>query len=347
MRDDKVRGAHFAVMIFVATQWQTLCLNTFASAFAKEHLEDITAGAESVEEANEWLLELFNFAIATVKRFSEFQLLYLAYPWRFCLLLDPAFRQSTLDDMAKEWTFLLKMEERHAQDLKKYPFCLMPHLRWHCYREIMTFCAERSWKFSKDVFDLVAAWFPEVVSTLGADAVFRCMRDAERDTCKNGETSPIQLQSVAIKALDGRYDSFETPKLNQHDYAGIAPGTFVKRSVFDSSRASASDTNVPNFNAMCKAETMSPHMITRKCLNLWRTLMQTEGLFHFGFNSFFCGVLFVKQNNFSPTPSIREPCHYWHLHMPCRRLVPFLVSSTAEKRNGAMALALGSGGLES
>ena len=105
------------------------------------------------------------------------------------------------------------------------------------------------------------------------------MRKAEREVTKNGSTSPIQLQSVAIKALDGRYESFETVKLGPRDYAGIQPGMFVKRCIFDSTRATASDTGLPNFNSMCKADTMSPHMISRKCLNLWHTLMKTQGAF--------------------------------------------------------------------
>ena len=277
VRDDKVRGKHYEVMHYVATQWHNLCLETLRSAFAQKHLEDITAGAESAEVASEWLLEHFKFAVATVKRFSEFQLMYLAYPWRCFLLMDPAYRQSILAEMKKEWTFLLKMEELYAQDQRKWPFSHMPHLKWHAYREIMTYCAERSWEFSTGVFDLVASWFPEVVSTLGADEVFRHMRKAEREVTKNGETSPIQLQSVAIKALDGRYESFETAKLGQRDYAGIQPGAFVKKCIFDSSRATASDTGLPNFNSMCRAETMSPHMISRKCLNLWHTMMKTQG----------------------------------------------------------------------
>ena len=78
----------------------------------------------------------------------------------------------------------------------------------------MTFCADRSFKWSDDVCLLVQAWFPDPVSTLGADEVFRHMRSAEGVTTKNGDTSPIQLQPMAIKALSGRYADFETSERN-------------------------------------------------------------------------------------------------------------------------------------
>ena len=60
---------------------------------------------------------------------------------------------------------------------------------------------------------LVQAWFPDPVSTLGADEVFRHMRSAEGVTTKNGDTSPIQLQSMAIKALSGLYENWVFPKI--------------------------------------------------------------------------------------------------------------------------------------
>ena len=277
MRDDKTKGGHTAVMHFVATQWTSLCLETFRSAFNPKHIEDITQGADTVGQATEWLGELFRFAMATVKRFAEFQVIYQSFPWRFVLVLEPSTRDETLSAMKKEWEFLLQMEEQHASELKRYPFNLLPHVRWYAYREVMTYCAERSFQFSAELAELISSWFPDPVSTLGADEVFRCMRKAETEGVRTGETSPIQLQAVAIKALNGRYDAYETAQLNPHDYAGIQPGMFVKRAVFDSSRASAQETNLPNFNTMCRVETMSPHMISRKCLNLWQTLMKTGG----------------------------------------------------------------------
>ena len=134
---------------------------TWRSAFAKKHIEDITAGAESAEVASEWLQEHFKFAICTLKRFAEFQLIYLSFPWRFFLLLDPCWRETVLEEMKIEWAFLLQMECCHSEDLKKYPWSNLPHVRRYVYREIMTYCAERSWKWSDDMALLVQAWFPE------------------------------------------------------------------------------------------------------------------------------------------------------------------------------------------
>lgn len=65
---------------------------------------------------------------------------------------------------------------------QKHPRSSLPHLRWYVYSEIMTYCAERSWKWSDDMALLVQARFPEPVSTLGADEVFRHMRKAKAQT---------------------------------------------------------------------------------------------------------------------------------------------------------------------
>ena len=267
----------------MATQWTALCIQTLQSALAKKHIEDIICDADDEEVASDRLQEHFKFAVCTLQRFTEFQLIYLSFPWRFFLLLDPAWRERVLKEMKAEWSFVLEMESLHSGDLKKYPWSQLPHTRWYVYREVMTYAAERSFQWHEDIAALVAAWYPDPVSTLGADEVFRQMRSSERVVGKTGQASPIQLQSVAIKALEGKYQCFDTPQLSQRDYAGIEPGAFVKRGIFDSSRATASETGVAHFNSMCRADTMSPHMISRKALNLLHSLMKTGGISAFLF----------------------------------------------------------------
>lgn len=278
MKDDKVRGQHTAVIRFIATQWPQLCNDTLRSALSPENLADIVSTTSDDQSAQEILTSHFKFLLSTLKRFLEFGLMYQHFPWRFVLVNDPAFRDQTLVAMKKEWEFLLNFEENNKANLKKWPFSCLVHVKWYAYREVMTFCAQENWKWSPKLKALVDAWFPDPVSTLGADEVFRHMRQAEvRNHSTNGQTSPIQLQSVAIKAINGRYSGYETATLGPRDYGGIAPGAFVKKGIFDPSRGTASDTHLPSFNAMAKKDTMHPHSISRKALNLWQILQQTGG----------------------------------------------------------------------
>ena len=59
------------------------------------------------------------------------------------------------------------------------------------------------------------------------------------------EVSVEQLMASAAKALNERYKEFAVP--NKLDFHGISPSQFLKRSVFDASRASATDTGLQKF----------------------------------------------------------------------------------------------------
>ncbi len=277
VKDDKSPGNHTKIMFFIGCRWHELCLATFQSAVKDEHVRDILATANDQDQADEILGIHFQFAISTVKRFWEFALLYQSFPWRFAMLLNPSTRDQTLLEMKEEWEFLLSLESKHAANLKKYPYSLLPHVKWCAYREIMTFADERGFGWGPELEKLILSWLPDPISTLGADEAFRQMRKAEREATMTGSTSPVQLQSVGIKAMQSRYQNFEGASLGPRDYSGISPGSFVKRSVFDSSRATASETKVPCFNNMARIDTISPHMLSRKCLNLWHTLKKTGG----------------------------------------------------------------------
>lgn len=55
------------------------------------------------------------------------------------------------------------------------------------------------------------------------------------------------------------------------------PGQYMKRAVFDCSRASANDTGVANFNQIMRTTTVSPHHLSRKSLSMWEAYKMTNG----------------------------------------------------------------------
>lgn len=267
VKSDVVPGAQPRIMMLMCTQWTEICRCTLESALNTQHLVDII---KNVEDPSEILAIHIRFLVATTRRFLEFGLLYQAFPWRFFLLLsqDKELTESTLASMRVEWDFLLKVETS-GQCYRKWPLNSIPHLLWFAYREVMTAAEESKWAMTEELQQRVQAYFPEPCSTLGADAIFRNQRFGETKNMKN-EVSVEQLMASAAKALNERYKEFAVP--NKLDFHGISPSQFLKRSVFDASRASATDTGLQNFNQMVRAPTISPHHLTRKSLNLWFAL---------------------------------------------------------------------------
>jgi hypothetical protein len=141
----------------------------------------------------------------------------------------------------------------------------------------MTVAEEEGWVVTSKLVELARAWFADPCSTLGCEDCFRNLRLAEARHQTNKETSPEKIQACAIKALNERYSEFELAEVKPCDYHGIRPGMFMKRSVFDCSRASACDTGISNFNQIMKVTTVSPHHLSRKSLTMWEAYKVNDG----------------------------------------------------------------------
>lgn len=244
------------------------------SALSAEHLQDICY----FESSEDILTVHLKFLISVVKQFDEFAQIFRHFPWRFRLLTDdvPSVVEETVKEMELEWQFLLKLEE-NTKLHGKYPVNQMPFLRWFIYRECMTVAEEEGWVVTSKLVELARAWFADPCSTLGCEDCFRNLRLAEARHQTNKETSPEKIQACAIKALNERYSEFELAEVKPCDYHGIRPGMFMKRSVFDCSRASACDTGISNFNQIMKVTTVSPHHLSRKSLTMWEAYKVNDG----------------------------------------------------------------------
>ena len=273
-KDDKTPGGSYAVMRYVATQWVELMLRIMQNALSPHHLQDI----DSMECAEDVLTTHLRFLISVLKQLDEFAQIFRHFPWRFRLLFDqvPAVVESTLKQMREEWEFLMVIEQNTVLH-GKYPLNQMPFLRWYVYREVMTLAEERGWVASQDLVDLAKAWFSDPCSTLGCEDSFRALRMAEARHQNNKEVCPEKLQALTIKSINERYKEFELAELKSSDYHGVRPGTYMKRSVFDCSRASANDTGIANFNQIMKTTTVSPHHLSRKSLSMWEAYKMTNG----------------------------------------------------------------------
>ena len=273
MKSDVAPGAQPRVLRFMCTQWAELCRQALESSLGINHVRDVCKGCDG---DTEFVVSVhLRFVIAVIRHFCEFGLLYQHFPWKFFLLLsgDRKLTDETLCEMKREWLFLLSLE-KSGQCHRQYPCKMVPHLSWFAYREIMTACEEVGWQCTSDLRERVAAWFPEPCSTLGADAAFRHDRLGESKQQRQ-EISVEQLQAVSCKGLNERYKEFKTP--TDLDFNGIKPSQFIKKAVFDSGRACASDTGLVGFNSMIRAATISPHHLTRKCLNIWSAMKATDG----------------------------------------------------------------------
>lgn len=274
VKDDKCPGGSYGIMRFVATEWQDYLHQTLKNALLPQHLRDIIA----FECSDDVLTTHLMFLVAVLKHCDEFALIFRHFPWRFRLLCDqvPDVVARTLQEMKEEWNLLMGIE-KNTMLHNKYPLKDMPFLRWFIYREIMTVAEELGWSASTTLVDLVKAWFPDPCSTLGCEDSFRQLRLAESRHQANKEVCPEKLQAVTIKSINSRYAAFETSELRPCDYHGIRPGMYMKRSVWDCSRANANDTGIQNFNQMIKSHTVSPHHLSRKSLTMWEAYKTTNG----------------------------------------------------------------------
>ncbi|CAJ1454454.1 unnamed protein product [Effrenium voratum] len=275
---DTQPASHASLLRFVALQWTDLCLKTLRSALQGDHLSDIAHDVRGDLELEHDLLSVhFRFTVATVRRFLEFSLIYQHYPWRCFLLLDedPAVVEATLKGMQNEWEFVLAQEAR-LPNFGRWPWSEMPHLRRYAYRELMTFMEERRWSMTEEARALIHAWWPDPASTLGCEDVFRSLRAAEKKAV-NKQANPAQLQAVSIKAVNTRYSQYRTVECRPSDVHSIPATGCLRRTVFDPSRASASDTGLDGFAQLVRAKTPSPHHFVRKGLNLLQALKVAEG----------------------------------------------------------------------
>jgi len=283
VRLDQEQEGYLKVLHFIAAKWTTLCLRTFQSAFSPSSIADILAGGFNEDEEHNVLLVRFQYATCTVKRFLEFALLFESYPWGFHKLLvkDENTVTSTLATMKEEWRFLMKLEAETPKLHQKWPVKQINQLRWYAYREVMTFCEERDFsaepKVLEEIRELVRAWVPNPMSTLGCDKVFKELRSGETRHSTNKSTSVEQLQAVAVKAVNNRYADFEIVEPHASDVHSVTPNSFLKKAIFDSSRATGSETGLPRFNAWSKLSTPAPHFLTRRGLNLWLALKKADG----------------------------------------------------------------------
>ncbi|CAE7021684.1 unnamed protein product [Symbiodinium natans] len=153
VRDDKSVDGSLRLRSFVVKHWPDLIRDTFKSALCSESLEDLI---RNVEDTERLLAVHWRHTVATVQYFWDFSTLYTHFPWKFFMVLDPAseIAERCLKEMESEWRFLVALEEKSPNASYHFPLKDLPHLKWHIYREIMTFCQERKWRFTGDVKDL-------------------------------------------------------------------------------------------------------------------------------------------------------------------------------------------------
>ncbi|CAJ1352511.1 unnamed protein product [Effrenium voratum] len=276
VKDDKSPGGSHRIQRYVALHWHSLCLRTWQNALSSQNLRELCSGLADAEEISAVLSSHFKFLTATLRRFLEFGLLYRHYPWRFFCLCDesPQVAQDTMADMKAEWQLLMKLEAVPGASAT-WPLKSVPIVRWQVYREVMTFAEERHWQVTKDLTDLISAWCADPSSTLGCEEVFRHLRLAERRHTSSSICVP-QIQAVAIKGLNERYQKFETQPLEAEAISSVPVGSVIKPGIWSAERDSASDTGICRFNQLARSTVVSPHYLQRRSLNIWSTL-KTQG----------------------------------------------------------------------
>ncbi|CAK9104502.1 Uncharacterized protein SCF082_LOCUS48761 [Durusdinium trenchii] len=276
VQDDRSPGNTLKNMLFVSLKWDQLMLHTMQSSLNLQNVQDICSLIAN-EDQPHVLLVHFQFLINIVKSFGEFKMQYDHFPWKFAMLLEPSKQDDILASMKREWAFVLKLEES-GNVHGTWPMKNLVFLRWYAYREVMSFAEERQWKMSPSLKNLVKAWFSDPSSTLGCENAFRQLRVAEARHQSGKEVAVEKLQALVIKSINEQYDKFETCKTTNGDYAQIRSNMYIKRAVFDASRATASDTGVASFNTLVKQSTVSPNHLSRKSLSLWEALQLTNGV---------------------------------------------------------------------
>ena len=272
---DKSRNGTVSLRRYVALQWPSLILTTMRSGL--DHIREII-GTLDRSEVPGVLAVHFRHLVATVQRFWEFSILYKHFPWRCELILDsgPDVVARTLKEMESEWKFLLRMEERFEDASRAFPLKDIPHVRWHCYREIMTVCEENKFSATDEVRSLISSWQADPCSSLGCEDSFRVLRTAERKHA-GGEVAPLQLQALSIKALSERYTDHEHVDIDPSCVHSVPVSTVLKPAVFSAKRSTASETNLSTFGHMLKETIPSAHHLTRRCLNLWSACKARNG----------------------------------------------------------------------
>ncbi|CAE7297892.1 unnamed protein product, partial [Symbiodinium sp. CCMP2456] len=246
---------------------------TLSSAFRAENLRDLLQGVDE-DSQDEILTKHFEFAIRTLKQFCEFSILFSAFPWRFCLLQEEQYCSQVLQEMQREWELLLRLES-HPNASTTWPLNQVHQVRWHVYREVMTFAEERSWVMCPQILALARAWDSDPCSTLSVENSFRSLRRGEKN--QDGPASAPQLQAISIRSVNERFQKFEVIEPSPSDIHTVPVSQTMKAGVWDSRRCTGQETGLGNFSGMVKATVPSPHFLTRRSLNLWAEMKRTDG----------------------------------------------------------------------
>ncbi|CAE7259849.1 unnamed protein product [Symbiodinium sp. CCMP2592] len=275
VREDKSVEGSLRLRSYVVKHWPDLIRDTLKSALSPESIQDLICNVDDTEQL---LAVHWRHTIATVQRFWDYSTLYQFFPWRFFMLLDcnPDVANRCLKEMESEWVFLCRMEEKCRDASDQYPLKAVPHVRWHVYREVMTYCQERRWRLTDDLKDLVRAWLADPSSTLGCENCFRSLRLGERGQ-SGGEIAPVQLQTASIQAVAERYENFETISPSPSLVHSVPMKQVIKTSIFTAKRDTAADTGLENFNAIAREAATSPYHFNRKALNVWSTCKRLDG----------------------------------------------------------------------
>lgn len=240
-----------------------LIQKSMEQAFGSSTLKEMALFADLVsqEDSDEWsvLQEHVSFCLRLTKHTHRFLNYQMHAPWVCQAFLDirgpeeEKLAQDMLQAMKTEWEMVLEAEASNAAWLSN-----CTHLKWQCYREIMTSAEESSWKLTPELLELTRAWFPKRSNTVTLEQTFNKMRDAEQRHSRHTRASPCQLAAVAIKSTnqilggkspDGRETKLaliEPPSSLLASMPKEFSNGFMKRDVFDSSRVPLASGGIPN-----------------------------------------------------------------------------------------------------
>lgn len=172
---------------------------------------------------------------ATVGVLNEYSVLISTFPWRFACLTDSDEEviATTMEAARTEWVLVLELEQRRSPLLAE-----LPHTRWQVYRELMSVCELYSWRTSELLMQLVAAYFPSMMTSVPAELVFQHLRDAETRGQRSTLASASNLQAVVVRAAEQCFTGYERVALDDNDWMTALPPSHntVRRNVFDPGR---------------------------------------------------------------------------------------------------------------
>ena len=222
----------------------------------------MSAATMGENDSEEWtaVQEHARFSLRFLKHTNRFLTYQKHAPWVCEAFVDidgpheRAMAQRILEEMRIEWETVLAAEAKHDGWLNS-----CTHLKWQCYRELMTCAEEGNWELSPDLIALAEAWFPKRSNTVTLEHTFNKMRDAEQRHSKHTRASASQLAAVAIKATnnllgprqnpdscDEPIDLVEPPQSLMASLPKEFSNGYMKRDVFECSRIALSSGGIPN-----------------------------------------------------------------------------------------------------